>query len=251
MNKTIKSRINDLDIKMLNKCFNLIKPSAIWLILLGISIILTLLFSSLFGNPFDSYFNPPTYNLTVEPMLQPVFYDNEYHARFFIQNNGTAPLNGILASYRFESYMDENNRANLNENFIYEKGNRIYFDVPFGQNLDINCLYKAPVNVEIFKDKNGKLYQKCIEVNNTVCMWCNVTVVVSTEEISEIQKFNFIYPFSTGNLTSDNNEDCVTEDIIEDIGLTYHNTIIITAIDVSTPCLSGMDLDWCKKQGYI
>ena len=61
----------------------------------------------------------------------------------------------------------------------------------------------------------------------------NVTVVVSTEEISEIQKFNFWYPFSTGNLTFDNYEDCVTEKIIEDSRLIYHNTIIITPVDPS------------------
>lgn len=205
------------------------------------------------ADPLYDFFHPPYANVTVEAMLQPVMYDSEYHARFSIVNTGTMPLTNVYATYRFKCFMNESAQALLQENTIgvSKDGGKIHFDVPFGDDMDVNCAYGAPAYYEIYRDSRGNRYLKCFNVSNEVCMFCEVTVEVIAKEIANVSRFNLSYPFSKGNISTAVTEDCVTEEQIEKYGLNHTNTITATVFDFSSPCILGKDIEWCKEQGYL
>jgi len=194
--------------------------------------------------------NPPITSVSVEPMQNPIFKGDDYYARFYVVNSGNQPLSNIIATYQFRCFMNDTEKANMLTDYL-RGGDRTFFDVPFGDNMNYQCSWGAEIQVETYKDNRGKLYTKCVNVTSKVCMYCNVTISLSVKEIPEIQNYNFMYPFSEGDLSTEISEGCVSQEEVDRMNWTYYDTIGMGLFDLSTPCLMGKDLDWCKEQGYI
>lgn len=234
---------------------NLVKAVVIFLIGIFIQSLITEIFDftliTPIVTPIKNYLNPPIYSIRVDPIPNPIPKGNESHIiRVSLINNGTKNLENIWIDYRLKCAMNEAKRAFLHDKTFLIPGERSYFEFET-KKLNPNCsVLPQPVIFKFYKDKESREYLKIENSTSKVCMYCPLEINITADDF--IYDYIYWYPYFedeielSGGVVSGL---LPYEDAPNKSELIYipEKDIRIVSIDMSTACLRGEDLVWCRE----
>lgn len=189
--------------------------------------------------PVREFFKSKMFSVEIEPILLPLVSasDNQL-LRVNFENNGTLDLENVRIDYAMPCLFNGTKRQGLAK-VTLKPTQSDYFEFE-GLNRNESCsIATEPVAIQFYKDSKGKLYSKTVNSTSKVCVYCQLSLNISTTN-GFFTNFSYWYPFFEGNVSLELFGGYTPyEKATNKSDLKYVDTIGIWIVDINTACLRG------------